>query len=279
MTVPILDYRVVESEHRFTTVYDPVAKKSLSTIDGCVYSEARWDFGRGLALFFDLGVPFTNIVLIAYPDLRIIAKGSLNENSWKLQLLPSTRDGLAVDVVTEVPRTWGRDAAPGSGNTAPARSGLYHIRVPDNWRTAPGRRYTDCIREEHPSGLVELEVTELGTFDVAKYDALQYAAVEGDPIPENLIRPYAFRDGVMYWRKRHTGEVVMAAVDNLDAQTVIGGEGATWDGFRVNPARDEVVTWRENGELVFWKVQFPTAEPLCKARVITDETPHRLEAM
>ena len=95
--------------------------------------------------------------------------------------------------------------------------------------------------------------------------------------PKNLTPSYVYRDGVMYWRKRHTGEVVMASVDSLDAQTIIGGEGATWDGFRVNPVRDEVVTWRENGEIVFWKVQFPGAEPLLKARVITDETPHRLE--
>jgi hypothetical protein len=124
-----------------------------------------------------------------------------------------------------------------------------------------------------------LDITEAGVFDLEKWDAYYGLDVEGDPFPENFSPSYAWRDGVMYWRKRQTGEVVMAEAVDLGKQTVIGGGGVVWDGFRLNPVREELVTWRENGEIVFWNVQFPTAELLFRARVITDDKPHRLEAM
>jgi hypothetical protein len=280
--VPLFGYRVPRPTRHATTVYDPVARRALSTMDGLLCDEGHWDFGRGLALFFGCGMyrdgpqPLV-AALLAYPDLRVVARGEVTDfrRHGSLQLLPSVKDLLAVDVVCGVPR---KDTLSVLG-TCPKQSGLCRVRVPDNWRTAPGRSHADSIWDDHPAGLAELEVTDWGVFDVAKYDALQFANGPEDTVRHNLMCPYAFRDGVMYWRKRHTGEVVMADIENLDAQTVLGGAGAKWDGFRVNPVRDEVVTWRENGELVFWGVSFPAAEPLQQLRVITDETPHRLEAM
>ncbi len=280
--VPLFGYRVPRPTRHVTTLYDPVAQRVLSTLEGRLDCRYHWDFGRGLALVIGTGMhrdgpqPLV-AALLAYPDLRVVGRGDVADSRryGGLQLLPSVKDLLAVDVVCGVPRkdTLSILAAP------PTHSGLYRVRVPDNWRTVPGRSHTDSIWDDHPAGLTKLEVTDWGVFDVAKYDALQSAVGPEDTVPNNLMCPYAFRDGVMYWRKRHTGEVVMAGIENLDAQTVLGGVGAKWDGFRVNPVRDEVVTWRENGELTFWAVSFPTAEPLQQLRVITDETPHRLEAM
>ncbi|NLF58544.1 MAG: hypothetical protein GX580_13000 [Candidatus Hydrogenedens sp.] len=243
-----------------------------------IESGKNWDFGRGLVLFFfNLGENRPcrqRAVLLGYPELRVIALGDLPESY--VQFMPSVREGLALDVVAN--NYWAlldRGAAmPAAGNPR-----LCRVRVPDDWRKAPGQRNLFCVWEDTPDGLAELEVTELGVFDVARHDAHWFSEVEEDPCPKNLTDPYVWRDGVLYWRKRHTGEVVMASVSDLDAQTVIGGAYSTWDGFRLNPARDELVTWRENGEIVFWNVQFPFAKPLLRASVVTDETSHRLEPL
>jgi hypothetical protein len=265
-------------------VYNPVSKSVESSIptDAVGGENGHWDFGKGLFLNFycskEQGPKPQRVALLTYPDLRVIARGDLPESG--VRLMQSAKDGLALDVIAD--NFWanvaGGQPVPGKTVAIPSQK-LFRVRVPDDWRKARGRRDMACIWEDPAKDLAALEVTELGAFDVGKYDAHWFSEVKDDPVPKNLTPSYVYRDGVMYWRKRHTGEVVMASVDNLDAQTVIGGEGATWDGFRVNPARDEVVTWRENGELVFWNIQFPAAEPLYKARVITDETPHRLEAM
>ncbi|NTW37598.1 MAG: hypothetical protein HGB17_16100, partial [Syntrophobacteraceae bacterium] len=166
------------------------------------------------------------------------------------------------------------------GPTMPPSSGspiLCRVRVPQGWREAPGRVRQNLLWENDTSGCLDLDIAEAGVFDLAKWDAHWGSEVEGDPFPENINASYAWRDGVMFWRKRHTGEVVMAEATDLGRQAVIGGEGSVWDGFRLNPIRDEMVTWRENGELVFWNAQFPEATPLVQVRVNTDETPHRLE--
>ncbi|MBW7865175.1 MAG: hypothetical protein H3C30_12280 [Candidatus Hydrogenedentes bacterium] len=278
VVVPFVNKTIARTNNQIMKVWDPAARRVLSSMPAHIESGKNWDFGRGLVLFFfNLGENRPcrqRAVLLGYPELRVIALGDLPESY--VQFMPSVREGLALDVVAN--NYWAlldRGAAmPAAGNPR-----LCRVRVPDDWRKAPGQRNLFCVWEDTPDGLAELEVTELGVFDVARHDAHWFSEVEEDPCPKNLTDPYVWRDGVLYWRKRHTGEVVMASVSDLDAQTVIGGADSTWDGFRLNPARDELVTWRENGEIVFWNVQFPFAKPLLRASVVTDETSHRLEPL
>jgi hypothetical protein len=283
VAIPFTKTVFPQRQHTWLTVYDPVTMNVVGSLsaDAVVDLNRYHDFGKGLFLgfyhFTTSGAKPQCAALLTYPDMRVVARGSLP--ALDLQLMASAKDGLALDVITlSAGAIFEHDLLLADRASATPQQ-LYRIRVPDDWRRVPGRKDLASIWQEPAQDLAALEVTEVGAFDVGTYDAHECLEVRDESEYKNITPAYAFRDGVMYWRKRHTGEVVMASVDNLDTQTVIGGEGATWDGFRVNPARDEVVTWRENGELVFWNVQFPTAEPLYKARVITDETPHRLEAM
>ncbi len=266
---------------------DTVTQKLLSSLpmDESDTILRLWDFGRGLAMIesYSMRGPGSRVpprmVLLKYPELRIVARADFPMAEF--ETMNSISDGLALDFCAAEPYSSAVYRGPEKPPPYSAPSNtpkLFRLRVPNNWRDARGQKNTSCIWEEPARDLATLELTRQGDFDVAKHDAYECSEVKGDATPKNLKSPCVYRDSIMYWRKFHTGEVVMASLDNLDAQTVIGGAGVTWDGFRVNPARDEVVTWRENGEIVFWKVQFPNAEPLFKARVVTDETPHRLEA-
>jgi beta-lactamase regulating signal transducer with metallopeptidase domain len=289
VAIPFVEKRYAKTYVRSISLYDPVTKRTLSSMpaDGLMSDHVHRDLGQGLAMIFCIdagsgrgGVADTTqrIVLMTYPELRVVARGDLPRSD--LQIMPSVKDKLAMDIILD--NYWanveGGTPVPGKVFPVPNQK-LFRVRVPDTWRDAPGQKNTTCIWEDPPKDLAALEVAELGAFDVAKYDAHWLSKVESDTGGKNITPSYVWRDGMMYWRKRHTGEVVMAAIADLDAQTVIGGAGTAWDGFRLNPARDELVTWRENGEIVFWKVPFPAAEAVYKGRVVTDETPHRLEQM
>ena len=273
VNIPLLGTELRMPPRRTLELRDTTTQRLVSSlsVDSTDSFRRLWDFGRGLALaecYSMGGHPGQRIaprmVLLKYPELRILACATFS--TYSCESMNSVSDGLAIDLFVNDPAILGV----GTNN-------LFRIRVPDNWHEARGQRNVSCIWEEHPADLGTLEVSARGTFRDTKWEPSQDEK-EKMSVSQNMEHPFVYRDGVMYWR-RYTGEVLMASPDNPDAQTVFGGEGATWDGFRVNPARNEVVTWRENGEIVFWKVQFPSAEPICKARVITDTTPHRLEAM
>jgi beta-lactamase regulating signal transducer with metallopeptidase domain len=288
VAVPFVEKRYAKESAYSMVVYDPLTKQTLSSMrtERMGYTTDHWDLGQGLAMFFCVdnsgragaAEATQRIALLTYPELRVVARGDLPSDN--LQIMPSVGDKLALDVVLN--NYWanieGGSPVPGKVFPSPVQK-LFRVRVPDDWRNAPGQKDPACLWQDPPKDLAALEVTELGAFDVAKYDAHWYSELKDNPGPKNLTPSYVWRDGMMYWRKRHTSEVVMAAINDLDAQTVIGGAGTTWDGFRLNPARDELVTWRENGEIVFWKVAFPAMEAVYKGRVITDETPHRLAPM